>query len=699
MSGATPDNALLAWLQDDQNDAFTTTEAITGMYTHFSAARPNPIDAIQQDDRNHCFLIFVEDAAGESHAEVLHHLAQYPSRLGAPASVHDRQWYLAMGQPIGGSVITIDLPGDLFALRTEAVVYSPERIQRELANNPEATQLEVEDNDDDDNDETEDVITRRGMWLPNSYAALCLGERLSPVDIWNRLYNTIVQNGHVGACSPLIRFLQYQMLGSEPDNLAIYQAGDLTQPNVSPSFLRHRSEVLSDLTVPTAGNASATGAPNVGTTAGLSAADLQALIQALRSGHTAPAPAAATGASTTTSTVDKRWAVNLESLRKYCMVLDVNQLTPVWAALAKGPKKEERTILQAALDDHARSPGAATSARLTITKELLNTVVGLVFWSGDLDMLEEGLHPFRTLYSSTSKQAQDQAKLRLYDSLAQGGNLRLEDVELFQLVLRSHWPADYRQLDTSIRFFQNLITVLLSSTHPLVTAHKNFLRSWGSLDIQLGEYFSTDQAKPSLFLRSLQLRIATYWQQVSMAPDVATAALIPAPDFQGLLSSLLVQSWVRPTMPGIMPSTVLGMEQLQHPAMRGYPTGSNLPAGPAGAPAPSPAPAPAPVPSPAPAPGDTPTRQIDVRNPAVHPEIIAAMQGRTFRISGLFNRENRPPKHDDGRDMCCAYHMRGRCSSNCSRSYSHTSLSDSESGRLRTFVQERVVARNVGASA
>ena len=383
------------------------------------------------------------------------------------------------------------------------------------------------------------------------------------------------------------------------------------------------------------------------------------------------------------------------------MVQSISQLTLVWSALAKGPKKEERTILQAALDDHARSPGAATSARLTVIKELLSMVVGLVFWSGDLGMLDEGLHPLRTLYTSTSKQAQDQAKLRLYDSLAQGGNLCLEDIELFQLVLHSNWPSDYRQLDTLIRFYQNLIMVLLSSTHPLVTAHKNFLKAWGSLDIQLGEYFTHDQAKPSLFLRSLQLCIATYWQQISMAPDTAAAALIPAPDFQALLSSLLVQSWVRPSMPGITSTTVLGLDQLHHPAMRGLPPGSTPPTVPGGGPAPGPAPAPAPAPSPAPAgtPAAPRQRQINIQNPSVNPEMAAAMEGCTFRITSLFNQEHWPPKHDDGRDICCAYHMHGRCSSNCSRSYSHTTLSDTESACLCTFVQERVVARNVSAPA
>lgn len=182
---------------------------------------------------------------------------------------------------------------------------------------------------------------------------------------------------------------------------------------------------------PTANNAASNGNP------GLSAADLQALIQALRGGHTAPAPAAGTSTANPT-TVDKRWSINLSSLLKLCMVADINQLTPVWKSLARGPKKEECNILQAALHDHARTPGANTSAMLTVTKKLTSTVVGLVFWSGDLDMLDKGLHPFRTIYTSTSKQAQDQAWLRIYDSLAKEGNLSLEDVELFQLVLRSH---------------------------------------------------------------------------------------------------------------------------------------------------------------------------------------------------------------------------------------------------------------------
>ena len=76
---------------------------------------------------------------------------------------------------------------------------------------------------------------------------------------------------------------------------------------------------------------------------------------------------------------------------------NIQHLRPIWAALAKGPRKEERNILQAALDNHSRTAAAATNAKLTVSKELLSTVVNHTFWSGDYDMHEEGLHPFRTV--------------------------------------------------------------------------------------------------------------------------------------------------------------------------------------------------------------------------------------------------------------------------------------------------------------
>ena len=234
-----------------------------------------------------------------------------------------------------------------------------------MANNPEATHLEVDENEID-NEDVEEVITRRGMWIPNVYAMLCLGNDLSPVDMWNHLYSNIVQNGHLQACTLLIGYLQYQLLGGDQENAAIYNEDDLMQTCVNSKFLRHRSHVLSDLQLSDGMENLPT---NVGAAPGISTADLQALILALRTGHTNPAQASNNSNASNPTTVDRRWTVNLPSLLKLCMVQSASQLTPIWAAIAKGPKKEERTIPQSALDNHARTPGAATTARLTVTKE------------------------------------------------------------------------------------------------------------------------------------------------------------------------------------------------------------------------------------------------------------------------------------------------------------------------------------------
>ena len=135
-----------------------------------------------------------------------------------------------------------------------------------------------------------------------------------------------------------------------------------------------------------------------------------------------------------------------------------------------------------------------------------------------------------------------------------------------------------------------------------------------------------------------------------------------------------LQSWVPPVMP----------EKSSTPFL------SSLP-GPA--PAPTPAPAPAPTPVPADSGGG---RQREVRNHHMILEVVSTMRGRSFRIRDLFNRNNHPPAHGDGRPMCCVYHIFGRCSSNCSRAYSHTNLSAAESTTLKAFVQSSIVARDVG---
>ena len=688
MSGTLPDNALQLWLQDETNDQFSSPEALEGMYNYFLEGADDPVDSIKEDDRHHCFIIFQQNDAGASVCSILHHLARAPSRMGNP-TLYDGNWYLTGDQIIGGNQITYELPGSLFTEKDPAQCYTPDRIQREIGNNPELTKVNVIVEDGNLTD-LEQITTRRGMWIPNPYAALCLDEGLTPVEVWSRVYGLILQNGHGAACKPLVKFLQYQAMGAVEDNEAIFSHEDLLQPRVTADFVRHRTTVLSHLHSANDGNGGSGGGSGnathgTGGPFGMNAQQFQTFVEAMRGGHTGPAPTPG-APNHSAGTVDKRWNINLPTLLKFVQVTDINMLPPVWSALAKGPRKEERNILQAALDDHTHSAGAATKAKLTITKELLSTVVSLTFWSGDFDLLTEGLHPYRTLYVSAAKQAQDQVNLQTYDALAKDGTLRLEDVQLFQLVLKSNWPTDFLQLDTSIKLYHNLLSVLFPLTHPLFVSYNGMLKVWKSMHILFAEHFNKDHNRPSQFLRSLQLRVALYWQSIASS-SANDALLVPPPNFHELLMSVSLQTWIPPSMPGQTPSL-----------------GSTLPPGTPSSPPPA-----NPVPRPPATPsggaggndgsGDGASRQYEVRNPNLLPDVSSAMQGRNFQLRILFGRGRPPPQHADGRPMCCTYHLRGRCSNTCSRAYSHCQLANEERETLCTFLRERIVTPDIGRGA
>ena len=136
--------------------------------------------------------------------------------------------------------------------------------------------------------------------------------------------------------------------------------------------------------------------------------------------------------------------------------------------------------------------------------------------------------------------------LQTYDLLATEGTLHLEDVRLFQHVLKSKWPNTFLQLDTSIKLFYNLIAVLFTTEHPL------FLTMWDRMRGPMSEYFSVDPAKPAQYLRSLQFSTSVYWETFATL-DHNLALLHSAPNLMELIQSVRTQTWVAPSLPGFTP--------------------------------------------------------------------------------------------------------------------------------------------------
>ena len=295
-------------------------------------------------------------------------------------------------------------------------------------------------------------------------------------------------------------------------------------------------------------------------------------------------------------------------------------------------------------------------------------------FSGYSDRLDEGLYPFRTVYDSVAKNSAAISNLQTYDLLATEGTLSLGDIRLFQHVLKSKWPKNFLQLDTSIKLFYNLIAVLFTTEHPLCTSYRTFITFWDRLRVPMSEYFSVDPAKPAQFLRSLQLSISVYWETVSSL-DHNLALLSPAPDLIALIQAVRTRSCVPPPLPGFVPPIVSPLSQnythIDTIAPTSPPTEPTLTG------------------------TEQPITRQSVTNLHRHPNIIAAMDGRRFRFRDLL-KTCAVPKTKDGRDIWCLYQLRGHCFDDCGRKNTHQKLGDDDVTSLREFVKVKIVDAKVG---
>ena len=336
----------------------------------------DPISHFQRDDHQHCFLIFEKVNVDL--------FPLFTTWLSSPLALEIlllHRMAIGISPLLTNQLVVIrsplTSPVDLFIQGEAVQTFVPNQIQGEVGNEPDLEQLIPNLKD------LELITTHNAMWiLPNQ------NPNPNP-NTWVCVYSAILQNGHLGSCLPLVRFMQVQLFGNSEANTHPFQ-GLVQRTLATASLIRHCNSVLIHMTPTETLGAPPAPAPMQG----MSATDFQGLVAALHLGHTHQAPAAPGTAGTT---VKKRWSVNIQTLLKLTHCTSVVELAPVWSAIAKGTKKEEHNILQDALNDLARNPGASTSASLTVTKDLHNTVVNLMFWSGDPDRLDEGLHPFCTV--------------------------------------------------------------------------------------------------------------------------------------------------------------------------------------------------------------------------------------------------------------------------------------------------------------
>ena len=685
-SSLSPNCALHAWLQSAP-DPFLAEDELSTVYQLFQAlsecsVEDQDVDAARlllqfmDDDRFTTFLVASKsDAPGlPPRMELLHSPKFLPARLGR-SSPHFRKHFCSVGPAVDGHFITAACR-DLFQLKT-CQVKTPATVQETLLAYPEASCLDMSMLDQSDIPTVESVIVPNAIWLPFQYAKLCVDHELTPSAVWKRIYPTILSNGHATACKPLIQFLQAAACHHDDAPRGL----ELEKPIPDLVILKERAEALRYLH-------RLHSMPNPMAASPASFPDMTALIQALRA-STVNAPLAPLQVAPTTPEefVEKRWLVNQPSLLKLNLVSRASQLPPLWAALARGPRKEERNILQSAYEEYARSEASLTTSPLIIPKELCTSIMSLSFWAGDPDRLDEGLHPFRTIYTSVRQTSNLKSLLTDYDLLASEGTITANDIARFRMIFKSQLPTCFTTLDATLKIFFNFISILFTPTHPFRLCFQAFLNAWTPSSTLLSEVMSESRALPASFLRSIQLQCALYWQSVNDSRSLDVALAVPPPELVKLLHSFRVQAWIPPSMPGL-----LDLEGMYSNAPPATPAIAPVrPAPPAALPFVAPRP---PAPPAAPPVVDPPSRRVN--NPARIPAMVVAMQDRVFRLRDLLTDGVQAPATDGGGTICLSFHLKFYCYSDCNRCSTHRALTAAETTRLAAFVAAEITTPNVG---
>ena len=83
---------------------------------------------------------------------------------------------------------------------------------------------------------------------PNQYDTLCPEEGFNPDDVYDRVYNSILQYGLDDVYLPLVQFLQYKIMGNYAHNTScINENNEIVNPRANNSILHQWNDVLQHL--------------------------------------------------------------------------------------------------------------------------------------------------------------------------------------------------------------------------------------------------------------------------------------------------------------------------------------------------------------------------------------------------------------------------------------------------------------------
>jgi hypothetical protein len=360
-------------------------------------------------------------------------------------------------------------------------------------------------------------------------------------------------------------------------------------------------------------------------------------------------------------------AVGIMRLQRYCQVGSIQQLPTFWVSLSESPKNQRLSILQWEIN-RVKQLVNEPDLQFVVLAPVLEAVKGLLWEMATNDSISTGFNLF-LLHEGPKEESL--TKQSLYEMLHGDGAAPTMSDAAALLKVKTGAPRFLYEARQQIRRFEIIVKIIMGQHHPLATELSSFCNRMLSMETFLYTLQSEVTLLPLKICKKVAVQTSVWFKAQAASP---TPVLVP--NLCQMFDDMEMENPWEPKLTLPFLSSV-GLSSLHTPinGSRNSGTSSGYSA-PASSANPS---------------GGAP---LD-RNNNTHFNMVLFQVYKESQTSCRSIREKirnnvlpaLPPSKIDQLPMCLAWHTKGMCNSNCSRSPDHVEYSQAQYQPLVTWCQ------------
>ena len=384
-------------------------------------------------------------------------------------------------------------------------------------------------------------------------------------------------------------------------------------------------------------------------------------------------------------TPETRWKdKTLDRLCKMCGVMNAENLPQLYNDLAAHKKADgtTRQLIQEQVE------AVAHALRIqhvpVVTVQQATALSGWVFYGAGEQSLGEGLLPFSVIppnqVSASAQLATQEAYEQNMDyNTVMTGSTSITSSDASKMrTAKGYLPANFEEMIVQLQAYTCLLGALLGVGHPNVSEHRLavdlLMRNSAMLKQFVVQKLGTSLGAATL-VYYFQIRHRNWFQQQWMLTNTVT---LPPPRLRegfDTFANTYTITWL-PQTSHVDTLRKLAVPTPSTPAYPSSPDKSTSTGGSSANPSSNP---------------NTPTRtRVSNRNrdPRVMGETPLARRIRDKSIADAIATAGGAPTNDQHQDRCLSWHIRGKCFSDCPRSYDHIALDTLERDDMKAWCEQ-----------